>query len=52
MRQSLASGGLKKRADAYGQTLVGGSPDDFRAFLVKDGERWRRVLKNAGIKRD
>ena len=50
IRKSMESGGLKKRAETYGQTLVGGTPEDFRRFLVKDGERWQRVLRSAGIK--
>lgn len=50
IRKSMESGGLKKRAETYGQTLVGGTPEDFRAFLVKDAERWQRVLRTAGIK--
>lgn len=50
IRKSMESGGLKKRAETYGQTLVGGTPEDFQRFLVKDAERWRRVIRNAGIK--
>ena len=50
MRKSMASGALKKRAETYGQTLVGGTPEDFQRFLVNDAERWRRVLRTAGIK--
>jgi tripartite-type tricarboxylate transporter receptor subunit TctC len=50
IRQSMETGGLKKRAETYGQTLVGGTPEDFQRFLVKDGERWQRVLRSAGIK--
>jgi tripartite-type tricarboxylate transporter receptor subunit TctC len=50
IRKSMESGGLKKRAETYGQTLVGGTPDDFRRFLVADADRWRRVIRNAGIK--
>jgi tripartite-type tricarboxylate transporter receptor subunit TctC len=50
IRKSMDSGGLKKRAETYGQTLVGGTPEDFLRFLVKDAERWRRVIHNAGIK--
>jgi tripartite-type tricarboxylate transporter receptor subunit TctC len=50
LRKSMESGGLKKRAETYGQTLVGGTPEDFQRFLVKDAERWRRVLRTAGVK--
>ena len=52
IRKSMESGGLKKRAETYGQTLVGGTPEDFQRFLVKDAERWQRVLRTAGIKAD
>lgn len=48
--KSMASGGMKKRAETYGTTLVGGTPEDFRRFLIHDAERWRRVIRNAGIK--
>jgi tripartite-type tricarboxylate transporter receptor subunit TctC len=48
--KSMNTGALKKRAETYGQTLVGGTPEDFRKFLVSDAERWQRVLRNAGIK--
>jgi tripartite-type tricarboxylate transporter receptor subunit TctC len=50
VRTSMESGGLKKRAETYGQTLVGGTAEDFQRFLVKDAERWRRVLRTAGVK--
>ncbi len=48
--KSMANGGIKKRAEVYGTTLIGGSPEDFRRFLVNDAARWRRVISNAGIK--
>ena len=48
--KSMESGGMKKRAETYGTTLVGGTPEDFRRFLVNDAERWRRVIRNAGIR--
>lgn len=48
--KSMTSGGMKKRAETYGTTLVGGTPEDFRRFLVNDADRWRRVIRNAGIK--
>jgi tripartite-type tricarboxylate transporter receptor subunit TctC len=50
IRKSMDTGALKKRAETYGQTLVGGTPEDFHRFLVRDAERWRRVIRNAGIK--
>ncbi len=50
IHKSMASGGMKKRAETYGTTLVGGTPEDFARFLVKDAERWRRVIRHAGIK--
>ena len=50
LHQSMASGGMKKRAETYGTTLVGGTPEAFRQFLLKDAERWQRVIRNAGIK--
>ena len=50
LHKSMASGGMKKRAETYGTTLVGGTPEDFQRFLVSDAARWQRVIRNAGIK--
>ncbi len=50
LHKSMASGGMKKRAETYGTTLVGGTPEEFARFLVSDAQRWRRVIRNAGIK--
>jgi tripartite-type tricarboxylate transporter receptor subunit TctC len=48
--KAMANGGIKKRAEVYGTTLIGGTPEDFRRFLVNDAARWRKVIRNAGIK--
>lgn len=48
--KSMAAGAMKKRAELYGTSLLGGTPEDFRRFLVSDAQRWRRVIHNAGIK--
>lgn len=48
--KSMAAGAMKKRAEIYGTTLLGGTPEEFGRFLVNDAQRWRRVIRNAGIK--
>jgi tripartite-type tricarboxylate transporter receptor subunit TctC len=32
-----------------GATLVGDSPDQFRAFIASETEKWAKVIKDAGV---
>ena len=40
----------KKKFAGLGAIPAGGTADDFKAFLVKDAERWAKVIKAAGVK--
>jgi tripartite-type tricarboxylate transporter receptor subunit TctC len=50
LKKALAQPEIIKRMKDLGATPIGDSPDEFRAFLVKDSERWARVIKASGIK--
>jgi tripartite-type tricarboxylate transporter receptor subunit TctC len=41
---------LKSRLEPDGSRVVGGTPEEFTAFLVADVEKWRRVVKATGAK--
>jgi tripartite-type tricarboxylate transporter receptor subunit TctC len=50
MRASLDKTATKERLKSLGAITVASSPAGFRAFLVRDAERWARVIKAAGVK--
>ena len=51
IRASLANPETKKRFAELGAITEGGStPEEFKAFLVKDAERWAKVIKTANVK--
>jgi tripartite-type tricarboxylate transporter receptor subunit TctC len=33
-----------------GAVIVGDKPAEFRAYLIKDSERWARVIRASGVK--
>ena len=43
---------LKARLEPDGSRVVGGTPEEFRAFLVADVEKWRQVVKATGARPD
>ena len=47
---TLAKPETKKKFAELGAISAGGTPDEFKAFLVKDAERWARVIKAAGVR--
>lgn len=52
LKKALAQPEIIKRMKDLGATPIGDTPEEFRAFLVKDSERWARVIKASGIKAD
>jgi tripartite-type tricarboxylate transporter receptor subunit TctC len=50
IRASLVKPETKEKLNKLGAITEGGStPDEFRAWLAKDLERWARVIKTAGV---
>ena len=41
---------LRERYEALGMDIAGGTPEAFSAFLVKEREKWARVVKLSGAK--
>jgi tripartite-type tricarboxylate transporter receptor subunit TctC len=50
--KSLAKPETQERLKGLGAITVGGSPAEFRTFLEKDQERWKRVIEAAGVKEE
>lgn len=50
MTKSVARPETQERLKALGAVVVGNTPQQFRDFLVKDWDRWERVIKAAGVK--
>jgi tripartite-type tricarboxylate transporter receptor subunit TctC len=49
-RKALADPALKDKLVEQGIVAVGGTPDEFRAFVSEEIVRWRKVITDAGIK--
>ena len=50
VRESLAKAETKERLSALGAITQSSSPAEFSAWLIKDAERWARVIQAAGVK--
>jgi tripartite-type tricarboxylate transporter receptor subunit TctC len=46
---AIADAEVKKKAEAAGLQLRGGTPAAFRSFLDAEAKKWGRVIKEAGI---
>jgi tripartite-type tricarboxylate transporter receptor subunit TctC len=46
---AIADPEVKKKAEAAGLQLRGGTPAAFRSFLDAEAKKWGRVIKEAGI---
>jgi tripartite-type tricarboxylate transporter receptor subunit TctC len=49
-KKALADPALKDKLVEQGIVAVGGSPDEFRAFVTEEIARWKKVITDAGIK--
>lgn len=50
MVQAIKQPEVQKRMKELGAIPVGDTPAQFREFLVKDNDRWEKVIKASGIK--
>jgi tripartite-type tricarboxylate transporter receptor subunit TctC len=48
----LEAGDLRKRLEAEGVEIKGGTPEEFNAFLRAEIDKWAKVIKAAGIRLD
>jgi tripartite-type tricarboxylate transporter receptor subunit TctC len=48
--KALADPALKDKLVEQGIVAVGGTPEEFRAFVAEEIGRWRKVITDAGIK--
>jgi tripartite-type tricarboxylate transporter receptor subunit TctC len=49
---SLGAPELRERLDAMGARILGGTPEEFRAFIAREIERWARAVKASGATQD
>ena len=49
-KKALADPALQAKLVEQGIVAVGGTPDEFRAFVTEEIARWRKVITDAGIK--
>jgi tripartite-type tricarboxylate transporter receptor subunit TctC len=49
-KKALADPALKDKLVEQGIVAVGGTPEEFRAFVAEEIVRWRKVITDAGIK--
>jgi len=47
--QAMADASVKEKLAAQGATLVGDSPEHFRAFIADETAKWAKVIKDAGV---
>ena len=50
MAEALHMPDVAKRLRRLGATPVGSTPEETRVFVRQETERWRKVIRNAGIK--
>lgn len=49
---ALADAEIRRKAEAAGLQLRGGTPAEFRAFLDSEAKKWSQIIKAANIKAD
>lgn len=47
--QAMADPAVKEKLAVQGATLVGDTPDHFRAFIADETTRWAKVIKDAAV---
>jgi tripartite-type tricarboxylate transporter receptor subunit TctC len=47
--QAMADPTVKEKLAAQGATLVGDTPEHFRAFIADEAAKWAKVIKDAGV---
>ena len=52
VNDTLSDAAVQVRFAQLGITPVTGSPEDFRAFISRDTEKWAKVVRTVGIKPD
>jgi tripartite-type tricarboxylate transporter receptor subunit TctC len=50
LNRILADEGFRARVRDLGLRPIGGSPDDFRRFLIEDAAAWERVVRDNDIR--
>ncbi len=50
INKALAAPVLKEKFPAMGYTIVGGTPEQFEAFVKKEAAKWADVIKRSGAK--
>jgi tripartite-type tricarboxylate transporter receptor subunit TctC len=48
--KSLASADMHQRFADLGATPVGNTPDEFAAFMKREGTKWAKAVKDSGAK--
>ena len=47
--QAMSDASVKAKLAAQGLTLVPDTPDEFRAYIVSETQKWAKVIKDAGV---
>jgi tripartite-type tricarboxylate transporter receptor subunit TctC len=48
-REAMSDASVKAKLADQGLTLVPDTPDEFRAFIVSETQKWAKVIKDAGV---
>ncbi len=52
INKAFAASSVRQQFAALGSELVGGSPEQFSAFMKKESQKWASVIKRSGAKID
>jgi tripartite-type tricarboxylate transporter receptor subunit TctC len=48
-REAMSDPSVKEKLAGQGLTLVPDTPDEFRAFILSETQKWAKVIKEAGV---